>query len=33
MLVATLLIFAIAGVALGRARRLSGRRRRAAPRA
>jgi ABC-type spermidine/putrescine transport system permease subunit II len=33
MLVATLLIFAIAGVALGRARRLSGRRRRVAPRA
>ena len=33
MLVATLLIFGIAGVALGRARRLSGRRRRVAPRA
>jgi ABC-type spermidine/putrescine transport system permease subunit II len=33
MLVATLLIFGIAGVALGRARQLSGRRRRAAPRA
>jgi ABC-type spermidine/putrescine transport system permease subunit II len=33
MLVATLLIFGIAGLALGRARRLSGRRRRIAPRA
>lgn len=33
MLVATLLIFGIAGAALGRARRLSGRRRRVAPRA
>jgi ABC-type spermidine/putrescine transport system permease subunit II len=33
MLVATLVIFGIAGVALGRARRLSGRRRRVAPRA
>jgi hypothetical protein len=33
MLVATLLIFGIAGLALGRARKLSGRRRRVAPRA
>jgi ABC-type spermidine/putrescine transport system permease subunit II len=33
MLVATLVIFGIAGVALGRARRLSGRRRRVGPRA
>jgi ABC-type spermidine/putrescine transport system permease subunit II len=33
MLVATLVIFGIAGVALGRARKLSGRRRRVAPRA
>jgi spermidine/putrescine transport system permease protein len=33
MLAATLLIFAVASVALGRARRLSGRRRRVAPRA
>ncbi|HEY7701689.1 MAG TPA: ABC transporter permease subunit, partial [Candidatus Limnocylindrales bacterium] len=33
MLVATLVIFGIAGVALGRARQLSGRRRRVGPRA